>query len=295
MPFISALKRLLQPTLKNEPHKRSPSGDASSVGDQSKTAVATTANVGAQKSEDFSTEYSDQYTTHLKKLKGEMEEKEAFEEAVGGDFITVGKIELAVLRKYGFTGAARIIDVGCGSGRLALQLAAIPNVSYLGTDVLPDLLRYARKLVKRPDWSFTPTEGTSIPAADESADFITFFSVFTHISQEDCYRYLGEAKRVIRPGGKILVSFLEFYIVSHWAAFEGSLKKRRPGDPMNLFIDRDAIRSWAHYSGLEVVEFVDGDKPLIELNEEIHWANGQVQSGFVGLGQSLAVLVKKQA
>ena len=289
MPLISVLKRLLRPNATDDRHPR----PASAIVSTPAVPAASPAKSAPRKAEKVGTEYSEQYGVHLKKLKSELDEKAAFEEAVGGDFVTVGKVELAALRKYGFNGTADVIDVGCGSGRLALQLAPLSDVSYLGTDVIPDLLDYARKLVKRPDWQFMPTEGTTIPSADNSADFITFFSVFTHISQEDCYRYLIEAKRVIRPGGKILVSFLEFYIVSHWAAFEGSLKRRKAGDPMDLFIDRDAIRSWAHYSGLEVVEFVDGDKPLIELNEEIRWANGQVQSGFVGLGQSLAVLTKK--
>jgi SAM-dependent methyltransferase len=237
--------------------------------------------------------YFDRYLRHLAKLKGVMNESRAFEAAVGGDFATVGKLELAVLKKFGFHGASNVVDVGCGSGRLAAQLAAFPAVSYLGTDVVPDLLDYARKLVKRADWRFVATDGIQIPDTDNSADFITFFSVFTHLTHEDCYRYLKEAKRVLRPGGKILVSFLEFRIPSHWEIFRQSLEHRRKGDPMNIFMDRDGLNAWVNDLGLELMEIVDGDKPEIPIEEEIVWESGRKVSGATNLGQSLAVLTKR--
>jgi ubiquinone/menaquinone biosynthesis C-methylase UbiE len=185
------------------------------------------------------------------------------------------------------------VDAGCGSGRLALQLAPFPQVSYLGTDVVPALLDYARKLVARPDWRFEKTDGIAIPSTDNSADFITFFSVFTHITHEDCYRYLKEAKRVIKPGGKIVVSFLEFRIPSHWEIFRQSLLHRQPGDPMNVFMDRDGLNAWASDLELEILQIIDGDKAKIPLEEEIVWASGKKASGITNFGQSVAILTKR--
>ena len=242
--------------------------------------------------EEVETEYFNRYVSYWEKLKGRMDEKAAFEAAVGGDFLAVGKLELAVLKKFGLTTQSSVVDAGCGSGRLAAQLAPFLEIGYLGTDVVPALLDYARKLVDRPDWRFEKTDGIAIPSADDSADFITFFSVFTHITHEDCYRYLKEAKRVIRPGGKILVSFLEFRIHSHWEIFRQSLAHRQAGDPMNIFMDRDGLHAWANDLGLEVLQIVDGDKPEIPIEEEIVWASGKRALGATNLGQSLAVLTK---
>lgn len=243
--------------------------------------------------EGVETEYFNRYVSYLEKLKGRMGEKAAYEAAVGGDFLATGKIELAVLKMVGLTTTSTVVDAGCGSGRLALQLAPFPQIAYLGTDVVPALLDYARELVDRPDWRFEKTDGIAIPSADNSADFITFFSVFTHITHEDCYRYLKEAMRVIRPGGKILVSFLEFRIRSHWEIFRQSLAHRQAGDPMNIFMDRDGPHAWANDLGLEVVRIVDGDQPEIPLEEEIVWASGKKASGSTYLGQSLAILTKR--
>jgi ubiquinone/menaquinone biosynthesis C-methylase UbiE len=238
-------------------------------------------------------EYFQRYVSFTEKIKGQYDDKAAYEAAVGGDFITVGKLELALLKKLGLFTTSSVVDAGCGSGRLALQLAPFPQVSYLGTDVVPALLDYARKLVDRSDWRFEKTDGIAIPTTDNSADFITFFSVFTHITHEDCYRYLKEAKRVIKPGGKIIVSFLEFRIRSHWEIFRQSLLHRQPGDPMNVFMDRDGLNAWASDLELEVLQIIDGDKAEIPLEEEIVWASGKKASGITNFGQSLAILTKR--
>ncbi|MGH7958669.1 MAG: class I SAM-dependent methyltransferase [Opitutaceae bacterium] len=53
------------------------------------------------------------------------------------------------------------------------------------------------KLGNRPDWRFEHSDGITIPCTDAEADFVCFFSVFTHLSQEDMFRHLREANRVL--------------------------------------------------------------------------------------------------
>jgi ubiquinone/menaquinone biosynthesis C-methylase UbiE len=62
-----------------------------------------------------------------------------------------------------------------------------------------------------------------IPEKDGEADFVCFFSVLTHLLHEQGFVYLQEAKRVLKPGGKIVFSFLEFAVPDHWAVFEGTV------------------------------------------------------------------------
>src|SRR4029450_3861405 len=74
----------------------------------------------------------------------------------------------------------------------------------------PDLVDHARQLAGRADWRFETVREIGIPERDAAADFVCFFSVFTHLDPADCYRYLAEASRVARPGGPLAFSFLEF-------------------------------------------------------------------------------------
>lgn len=232
------------------------------------------------------------YPEHLAQLRATLPNDAAVEAAVGGEFITVGKLERALLRSLGLADGQFVVDVGCGSGRLAWQLAAEPELRYLGTDVVPDLLDHARALCRRPDWSFVTVGGISIPCESSSADFVCFFSVFTHLTHDDTFRYLREAKRVLKPGGRIVFSFLEFQIRCHWAVFQDYVENARPGYHLNQFMDRHAIEAWARHLGLRVEFIADGDKPHIPIAEPLTWQDGRVIDGSGSLGQSVAVLSK---
>lgn len=234
--------------------------------------------------------YQSTYLRHLERLKKELDGDTALQQAIGGNFLAVGQLERALLLQLGLQANHFVADIGCGSGRLASQLAALPELKYLGTDVVPDLLRHAKKLSNRPDWRFEEAKGFSIPSPDRSADFVCFFSVLTHLRHEDSYRYLREAKRVLKPTGKIVFSFLEFLIPSHWAVFDAMVKRPDNSHHVDQFVDRDAIRAWARHLDLHVDELHDGDKPHIPFTGTITWDDGRTMAELGALGQSVAVL-----
>src|SRR5688572_2504534 len=107
--------------------------------------------------------------------------------AIGGQFEAYGQIEADMLRFFGLREHATLIDVGCGSGRLAIPLSKTHQGSYLGTDVVPDLIEFARASCSRPDWRFEVVDRLRIPARDQSADMVCFFSVLTHLLHEQSY------------------------------------------------------------------------------------------------------------
>lgn len=232
-------------------------------------------------------------TSYLKQSKELLEthgEQRAMSLAVGGDFEAVGALEFCLLKQLGLQPAHRLIDVGCGSGRLAKQLTDYLSGPYVGIDVVPELFAYARTLCARGDWRFYAAPGTSIPEPDGSADFIVFFSVFTHLQHEETYRYLRAAKQALKPGGKIVFSFLEFRIPSHWFIFENSVNDERPDKVLNQFIDRDMISEFAHYLGLDILDIHDGHLPHIPLDRVVRWDDGREMKGHGNLGQSVCVL-----
>jgi SAM-dependent methyltransferase len=235
---------------------------------------------------------NDTYRQHVAALEQRLKTDDAMREAVGGDFVAVGKLTYYLLRSLGLADGHLVVDVGCGSGRLAVQLAPFDGIRYVGCDIVERLVRYAAELSKRPDWRFEVTEGHGIPCESGTADFVCFISVFTHLLHEDSFRYFRETARVLKPGGRLVFSFLEFRVPIHWCTFIATVDNAAPGHHLNQFIDRDAIAAWASHSGLEVVSLFDGDQLHIPIPEEIRWENGSVMGNLGTIGQSVAVLRK---
>jgi ubiquinone/menaquinone biosynthesis C-methylase UbiE len=161
---------------------------------------------------------------------------------------------------------------------------------FVGTDVLEDVLEYAREKCGRPDWQFIANHEPSIPTRDASADFVTFFSVFTHLLDEDIFRFLEEAKRVVRPGGRIVFSFLDFECETHWPIFQATVADRNPQRVINKFISKGAIRRWARALALQEEVIFEGPQPWINLIEPFTYIDGRRAEGVVEFGQSVAVL-----
>ena len=114
------------------------------------------------------------------------------------------------------------------------------------------------------------------------------FSVLTHLLPEQSYLYLEEAKRVLKPDGRIVFSFLEFRMPFHWSVFASTVDAARGRDehPLNMFIDRDAIQAWAVHLGLAVLDVRDGDEAFVPLSRPVTLENGQVPERG-NLGQSI--------
>jgi SAM-dependent methyltransferase len=230
----------------------------------------------------------------LRQLRSTYSNDEAVRRAVGGDFEGYGVLLRDALIFHGLAPNGYLIDVGCGSGRLAKPLSEYLTGKYLGIDVVPGLVDYARKLVPRADWRFEVAEGLKIPEADGRADMVCFFSVLTHLLHEESFVYLREARRVLKPGGKIVFSFLDFGVDSHWGSFESNVRDIGIGSqPMNVFVCPDMLREWAKRLELEVEAIHDGDEAYVPLSKPITFENGKIATDYGSVGQSVCVLVRR--
>jgi ubiquinone/menaquinone biosynthesis C-methylase UbiE len=155
------------------------------------------------------------YRRMVRKLASTYAKDEAMERAVGGAYVSVGQAQAALLKEIGLGEGDYLVDVGCGSGRTAFALRDMAALRYQGTDVVQELLDYAREKVARPDWRFTLVEGLTIPEADGQADMIAMFSVLTHLTTGEARTYLTDARRVLKPEGKIVASFLDTSLDVH--------------------------------------------------------------------------------
>ena len=191
----------------------------------------------------------------------------AMSRAVGdGSYVEIGLRNRRILKSLGLQDSHYLIDVGAGSGRVAFSLRDLPHLRYLGTDVVPELLDFARKKCGREDWAFKQVDSIEIPEKDCTADFIVFFSVFTHLTEAEGYQYLQEAKRVIKKDGAIVVSFLDPDISLHakivgkswlyWSWWKQRLARWLGRGTLNQLLSKKVLNNWSEKLNLST-EYAD--------------------------------------
>ena len=183
----------------------------------------------------------------------------AMDKIVGGQYETMGEGLRVILERYGLKDGDYLIDVGCGSGRLAYALSRSrfrDTIRYLGIDVVPQMLEFAAEKCQQPLWRFELVREPAIPEANDSADIVCFLSVFTHLMQEESFLYLREAQRVLKPGGRILASYLDINAPAHWKIFEDNVNQpqARQSKPMDIFLSQDFLKVWAQKLNLDILE-----------------------------------------
>ena len=102
-----------------------------------------------------------------------------------------------------FAAAGCVVDVGCGTGTAARELASrVDHV--VGVDASRAMIEVARiRSGERPDLRFVVGDALSLPLDDASVDGYRAERLFQHLP--DHAAALSEARRVLRPGGRIAV------------------------------------------------------------------------------------------
>ena len=134
------------------------------------------------------------------------------------------------MEEAGLEGTDRVLDIGCGSGRIATALANVLTTGrYEGFDVDRKRIAWAKQHIDLPQFTFRHVKVKNgmyarwrgkraaeftFPYPDGSFDFAIATSLFTHLMPADASHYLKEIARVLDHGG---ILFATFFITDEFA------------------------------------------------------------------------------
>ena len=112
--------------------------------------------------------------------------------------------------RIGFTGASRVLDLGCCVGDWSAGLAALGS-EVVGVDKNEVFLSVGRQLLAETSFadriSFAPGEAEALEFPDESFDCVLCHGMLMFTEHE---RSLAEIARLLKPGGRFYVGYTDF-------------------------------------------------------------------------------------
>jgi SAM-dependent methyltransferase len=118
-----------------------------------------------------------------------------------------GRLQWALKKAAGksFADCRRILDWGCGCGRVSRYFRDRPAGSFVGADVDAENVAWCRSNIRFGKYEVLSLHPPSTLAA-ESFDLVFGISVFTHLRESDQNEWLTELRRITTPGAHLLLT-----------------------------------------------------------------------------------------
>jgi len=145
-----------------------------------------------------------------------------------------------VLKALSLTGDSALLDAGCSSGVFA-ELAAAQGASVMGIDACNALLDLARRRVPRA--AFFEGELEELPFVEKTFDAVTVLNTLQYVASP--LRVLMEARRVLKPGGKLAIASWarpeQCHTTEYFRALDLLLPVDRPHTPAAFSFSVDGV------------------------------------------------------
>jgi ubiquinone/menaquinone biosynthesis C-methylase UbiE len=142
-----------------------------------------------------------------------------------------------VQRETNVTTNDRVLEIGCGVGRVGVKLASRCR-EWVGSDVSEHMLRHteaALAKVNAKNGRVFHLNGIDLDGlADASFDVVYCTTVFMHLDEWDRFRYVCEAYRVLKPGGRIYYDNFGLTTPEGWKLFQLTAKMDPAARPPNI-------------------------------------------------------------
>lgn len=139
-----------------------------------------------------------------------------------GDFLAIGEAWAQLAAFFMPNDCSRVLDIGCGCGKMARFFVMNPKVLYLGLDAFAPAVAWCQHaFAEFPRFEFKHLDvfstvynstghmrpdSVTLPVAHDAFGFVICGSLFTHLLEPALVRYLSEIARVLMPGGRALIS-----------------------------------------------------------------------------------------
>ena len=167
---------------------------------------------------------------------------------------------------------ARALDVACGTGDLALALAAVTKARIVGTDFCRPMLEIAARKASTnvSEIPFVEGDALKLPFADEAFNAVSIAFGLRNLSNVE--EGLRELRRVLKPSGRVAIlefsrpvvpgfrALFQFYFTRVLPKLGGMISGSRGAyeylpDSVSRFPDQKRLAAMMREAGFEEVEY----------------------------------------
>jgi SAM-dependent methyltransferase len=127
-----------------------------------------------------------------------------------------------------------LLDWGCGCGRVLRHWSHLPRTGIYGCDINPRMVGWCRE-----NLPFAQVESNDVAPplsyGEASFDLVYAFSVITHLPVELQHAWMHECKRVLKPGGHLLITTLGAYYLTRDRLSAAERQRFLDGDVVVLY------------------------------------------------------------